>query len=439
MVADPLDLFTMEKLTRADLPVVRSQAWASPAAMRDFRAKTEELAEAVAAIADPAEAREESFRLGCAYWVLARYSDAVAAFEEVRMRREALWLMGQCYMALGRPAQALEAFEKVSKGDDVDVELALQLAAALRESGDVEAAKKMLHRFEAEGEALADYHYEVAQCLEVEGDPVQAVEVYERAIELDPQCAKAAFRLGHIHDLYGDDDRALEYYQQCVAIEPCHVNALISLGVFHEDTREDQKALRCFERVLKAIPTQPRAQLYYRDIRSYETQYYDESLEKTAGRRQAVLDTPVTDFELSVRSRNCLERMNIRLLGDLAQITEQELLSYKNFGETSLNEIKAILAQHALRLGQAIEDGGAVAEEPDETGGTDALSQPVADLALSARCTRCLDRLNVVTVADLANLTRRELLDCPNLGKTSLDEIVEKLGELGLPLRAEDE
>jgi len=434
-----LDLFTMEKLTRADLPVARSQAWASPAAMRDFRAKTEELAQAVAAITDPAEAREESFRLGCAYWVLARYSDAIAAFEEVRMRRGALWLMGQCYLAIGRPAQALEALEKVSKGGDVDMELALQLAAALRESGDVEAATKMLRRFATEGEALADYQYEAARCLEAQGDPVQAAEVYERALELDPQCAKAAFRLAYMHDLYGDDDRALEYYEQCVAVEPCHVNALISLGVFHEDTGEDQKALRCFERVLKAVPTHPRAQLYYRDMRSYETQYYDESIEKRAGRQQAVLDTPVTDFELSVRSRNCLERMDIRLLGDLTQITEQELLSYKNFGETSLNEIKAILAQHALRLGQSIEDGEAGAEEPDETDGTDTLSQPVTELDLSSRCTRCLDRLSVATVADLANLTRRELLDCPNLGKTTLDEIVEKLGELGLSLREEDE
>ena len=48
--------------------------------------------------------------------------------------------------------------------------------------------------------------------------------------------------------------------------------------------------------------------------------------------------------------------MNIRTLGDLLQTTEQELLSYKNFGETSLNEIKALLAQKGLRLGQAVED-----------------------------------------------------------------------------------
>ncbi len=83
--------------------------------------------------------------------------------------------------------------------------------------------------------------------------------------------------------------------------------------------------------------------------------YYDED-DRRGDRRNAVLDIPITDFELSVRSRNCLKKMNIRTLGDLLSTTEQELLRYKNFGETSLNEIKALLAQKGLRLGQAAED-----------------------------------------------------------------------------------
>ena len=74
--------------------------------------------------------------------------------------------------------------------------------------------------------------------------------------------------------------------------------------------------------------------------------------------RNAVMEIPISDFELSVRSRNCLKKMNIRSLGDLLKTSEQELLSYKNFGETSLNEIKALLASKGLRLGQNAEGGG---------------------------------------------------------------------------------
>src|ERR1700730_12564982 len=89
--------------------------------------------------------------------------------------------------------------------------------------------------------------------------------------------------------------------------------------------------------------------------------YYDEDSDRSGDRRNAVLDIPISDFELSVRSRNCLKKMNLRSLGDLLRTTESELLSYKNFGETSLNEIKALLAQKGLRLGQSAEDKSAAA------------------------------------------------------------------------------
>ena len=68
-----------------------------------------------------------------------------------------------------------------------------------------------------------------------------------------------------------------------------------------------------------------------------------------------MLDTPVTDFELSVRARNCLKKMNIRTLGDLLKVSEAELLSYRNFGETSLVEIKNMLSSKGLRLGQGVD------------------------------------------------------------------------------------
>ena len=64
--------------------------------------------------------------------------------------------------------------------------------------------------------------------------------------------------------------------------------------------------------------------------------YYNPEEEHARSRFSQVLEIPVTDFELSVRSRNCLKKMNIRTLGDLTRVSEQQLLSSKNFGETSL-------------------------------------------------------------------------------------------------------
>jgi len=64
----------------------------------------------------------------------------------------------------------------------------------------------------------------------------------------------------------------------------------------------------------------------------------------------------VDELELSVRSANCLKHANIKLIGDLVQKTEAEILATKNFGRKSLNEIKDILAEMGLSLGMKLEN-----------------------------------------------------------------------------------
>jgi len=126
-------------------------------------------------------------------------------------------------------------------------------------------------------------------------------------------------------------------------------------------------------------------------------------------------------------------------VGDLLNITETELLGYKNFGETSLNEIKAMLAQKGLRLGQGLEEQGQ-ARRPELSPAVanvspDILNKPVSDLDLSVRSRKCLQRLNIASLGELASRTEAELLGTRNFGQTSLNEIKERLAENGLQLR----
>jgi DNA-directed RNA polymerase subunit alpha len=140
--------------------------------------------------------------------------------------------------------------------------------------------------------------------------------------------------------------------------------------------------------------------------------------------------------------------MSIRTLGDLLKTSEQELLSYKNFGETSLNEIKALLAQKGLRLGQAAEGAvpvvaagavtGAAPRRPTVVAGdvpAELLTKPVGDLELSVRSRKALQRLNINSIGELAARTEDELLGCKNFGQTSLNEIKQQLTSFGLGLR----
>jgi len=84
----------------------------------------------------------------------------------------------------------------------------------------------------------------------------------------------------------------------------------------------------------------------------------------------------VDELELSVRSANCLKHANIKLIGDLVQKTEAEILATKNFGRKSLNEIKEILATMGLSLGMRLDswpspktkEGGEEELEPEVVG-----------------------------------------------------------------------
>ena len=65
---------------------------------------------------------------------------------------------------------------------------------------------------------------------------------------------------------------------------------------------------------------------------------------------QAVLNKPVADLNLSVRARKCMNRLGLNTLGELINRTADELLESKNFGMTSLTEVREKLRQYGLNL-----------------------------------------------------------------------------------------
>jgi len=77
----------------------------------------------------------------------------------------------------------------------------------------------------------------------------------------------------------------------------------------------------------------------------------DEELDENEERLRQLLNTPVEELELSVRSSNCLKNANIRTIGDLTKKTEDDIAKTRNFGKKSLLEIKEKLQEWNLSLG----------------------------------------------------------------------------------------
>ena len=279
---------------------------------------------------------------------------------------------------------------------------------------------------------------------ELQGNHEKAAEFYERALSENPDHERACFALAVLYDRRGEDAKAIELYERVTTSPPVHLNALMNLAVLYEDNNHYDEAHRCLDAVLRTSPNHVRARLYMKDVDSARSMYYDEDSDHRGDRRNAVLDIPISDFELSVRSRNCLKKMNIRNLGDLLRTTEPELLGYKNFGETSLNEIKALLASKGLRLGQQADEAKNAARRPAATPAVgnvapEILGKSVADLELSVRSRKALQRLNINLLGELTSRTEDELLGCKNFGMTSLNEIKQQLATHGLGLRKLEE
>lgn len=291
--------------------------------------------------------------------------------------------------------------------------------------------------------ALAAQHASAGEKAELAGNRPAAIESYRRAVDADPADARLLCRLGFLLDLAGDEEEALTMYERACERPPAPINALINLAVAYEDAGEWSLAERCLRQVLETDPNHPRARLYMKDVSASRDMVKDEEHDRDRLKRSALLDTPVTDFELSVRARTCLKKMNIRTLGDLVRTTEAELLSYKNFGDSSLTEIKQMLASKGLRLGQGRDEAHraarkAVLDSLKGTGQEAVLNKTVAELNLSVRARKALQLLNIHTMGDLVTHTEAELLGVKNFGATSLTEVRQKLAEFGLALRKID-
>lgn len=78
-------------------------------------------------------------------------------------------------------------------------------------------------------------------------------------------------------------------------------------------------------------------------------------------------DARIEELDFSVRTYNCLKKANILTIGELVQITEQDLMNIRNFGKKSLTEVKEKLAQLGLSLkGVSEDDTGAESEAGED-------------------------------------------------------------------------
>ncbi len=136
-----------------------------------------------------------------------------------------------------------------------------------------------------------------------------------------------------------------------------------------------------------------------------------------------------------------VESTRVGNVTDLDKLTIDVLTNGTITAKEAISLAAKILNEH-LNLFVNLTDEAKKAEilvEPEETIKEKVLEMTIEELDMSVRSFNCLKRAGIDTVEDLTNRTEEDMIKVRNLGKKSLEEVIQKLHSLGLDLKKEEE
>ena len=139
------------------------------------------------------------------------------------------------------------------------------------------------------------------------------------------------------------------------------------------------------------------------------------------------LNLRLENLNLSSHVKKVLRVMGVTYIGDIVSRAEHDLLKEPGFGKKSLNELKEKLSELGLNLGMDVRGKRSVTLE-------EKLNLRLENLNLSPHVQNILRVMGVTYIGDIVSRAEHDLLKEPGFGKKSLNELKEKLSELGLNL-----
>lgn len=225
----------------------------------------------------------------------------------------------------------------------------------LRLTGDAEQ-ETFLYEFKGPGTVTSDdFAREGLQVLSKDLTVLTMMEEARLDIEIQVGCGKGyvpAEDNEHLIEVHGTmpmDAIFTPVLKVKCAIEPCRVGQRndyekLVMEIWTDGTTSPEDALAESAKIAKE---------YFAVFINFNDSElgHDRDLDEGDERIRKLLNTPVDELELSVRSSNCLKNANIRTIGELTRKTEDDIAKTRNFGKKSLTEIKEKLMEWGLNLG----------------------------------------------------------------------------------------
>lgn len=169
-------------------------------------------------------------------------------------------------MEAGDPRTALQAFGAALEASPNDPLALFNMAMALVELGEKDAAKELMRRAITSDEDFRNPHYNLALVLAEQGDLEGAEQHFRRAAEIDPLDLEARVRRADVLTRLGRIDPAIALLNDVLEADPALPVARLTLGAAYQEAGDRESAAAALLQVLDAAPGAPRerADAHYR-------------------------------------------------------------------------------------------------------------------------------------------------------------------------------
>lgn len=136
------------------------------------------------------------------------------------------------------------------------------------------------------------------------------------------------------------------------------VRKLATVKTFSELRRENKQLVfdnTNFQNVIEALQNRVKKLERINNIDTAPVSEYDYLLGDKGGTFTAMMNTPVYDLDISVRSLNCLKGADVDTLYDLVKCNKTDLMKFRNFGKKSLTELEDLLESLHLHFGMDVD------------------------------------------------------------------------------------
>ena len=183
------------------------------------------------------------------------WNDPVAA-EVVRLRQDAQWCVDQAESMLARQqvVEAVRLLESTLRRGSQNPRVECALARALIHVGRVADAADILDQAGQTHGQIAEIHFQRGVIYFLQDHHNDALQAFERAIEIKPDYTLAHFNLGHTLERLGNSEAALSAFRAAVHYQPTHQGAHTNVGRILLRKNQPEDALRHLRVSLRLAP-----------------------------------------------------------------------------------------------------------------------------------------------------------------------------------------